>query len=81
MVDIPSQRLVSDGFWALVDPLLPKFETRAQSGGTAPVDERAVFTAVVFALTIGYTWRMLPPSFGVTVPTAHRRLTVLHLSA
>lgn len=27
-------------------------------------------------LTSGCAWRMLPPSFGVTVPTAHRRFTV-----
>ncbi|MFI8977496.1 IS5 family transposase [Nocardia asteroides] len=70
-----SQRLVPDGLWALVEPLLPRFEARAQGGGTAPVDERAVFTAVVFVLTSGCAWRMLPPSFGVTVPTAHRRFT------
>ncbi len=76
MVDVLSQCLVPDGLWALVEPSLPKFEPRAQGGGTAPVDERAVFTAVVFALTSGCAWRMLPPSFGVTVPTAHRRFTV-----
>ncbi len=76
VVDVLSQRLVPDGLWALVKPLLPRFEPRAQGGGTAPVDERAVFPAVVFVLTSGCAWRMLPPSFGVTVPTAHRRFTV-----
>ncbi len=35
-----------------------------------------MFTAVVYVLTSGGAWRMLPPSFGVTVPTAHRRFTV-----
>ena len=29
----------------------------------------------VFVLTSGCAWRHLPPSFGVTVPTAHRRFT------
>jgi transposase len=38
----------------------------------APADPRAVFTAIVFVLTSGCAWRHLPPSFGVTVPTAHR---------
>jgi transposase len=76
VVDDLSLRLVPDGLWALVEPLLPKFEARSQGGGTAPVDERAVFTAVVFVLTSGCAWRMLPLSFGVTVPTAHRRFTV-----
>nr|WP_254207155.1 transposase [Nocardia alni] len=41
-----------------------------------PVDQRAVFTAVVYMLTSGCAWRMLPPSFGVSVPTAHRRFAV-----
>ncbi len=76
MVDDLSLRLVPDGLWELVEPLLPKFEPRRQGGGTAPVDERAVFTAVVFVLTSGCAWRWLPPTFGVTVPTAHRRFTM-----
>jgi transposase len=39
------------------------------------VDDRAVFTAIVFVLTSGCAWRYLPPPFGVTVATAHRRFT------
>jgi transposase len=39
----------------------------------APRGRSAVFTAIVFVLTSGCAWRHLPPSFGVTVPTAHRR--------
>ena len=46
-----------------------------QGGGMSRVDDRAVFTAIVFVLTSGCAWRHLPPSFGVTVPTAHRRFT------
>ena len=37
--------------------------------------ERAVFTAIVFVLTSGCAWRHLPPSFGVSPATAHRRFT------
>lgn len=48
--------------WALVEPLLPKFEARPQVGGTAPVDDLAVFTAGVFVLTSGCAWRTLPSS-------------------
>ncbi|GAB2790893.1 hypothetical protein GCM10027199_78680 [Amycolatopsis magusensis] len=59
--------------WALAEPLIPSFKPRPQGGGRAPVDDRAVFTAVVFVLTSGCAWRMLPLSFGVTVSTAHRR--------
>ncbi len=75
MTDKLSLRLVPDELWELAEPLLPACSPRRQGGGTAPTDERAVFTAVVYVLTSGCAWRMLPPSFGVTVPTAHRRFT------
>ncbi|GAA2405643.1 hypothetical protein GCM10010420_36910 [Streptomyces glaucosporus] len=71
-----SQRLVPDGLWELVAPLLPKFTSRPQGGGTAPVDERAAFTAVVYVLTSGCAWWHLPETFGVSPATAHRRFTL-----
>ncbi|RDL03102.1 putative transposase of IS4/5 family DUF4096 [Streptomyces sp. HB202] len=46
--------------WELAAPLLPRFNSRPQGGGTALVDERAVFTAVVYVLTSGCAWRYLP---------------------
>ncbi|GAA0673912.1 hypothetical protein GCM10009535_61000 [Streptomyces thermocarboxydovorans] len=55
--------------------MLPSFTPRRQGGGTAPLDERAVFTAVVYVLTSGCAWRHLPPTFGVSPATAHRRFT------
>ncbi|WP_232284153.1 IS5 family transposase [Saccharomonospora glauca] len=61
--------------WALVEPLVPAHQVRPQGGGRSRVDDRAVFTAIVFVLTSGCAWRHLPPSFGVKVPTAHRRFT------
>ncbi|PNV36467.1 IS5/IS1182 family transposase [Streptomyces sp. DH-12] len=70
-----SQRLVPDELWSLVAPLLPSFASRPQGGGTAPVDERAVFTAVVYVLTSGCAWRHLPETFGVSPATAHRRFS------
>jgi transposase len=73
VVDDLSRRLVPDGLWDLVEPLLPPFSPRPQGGGTAPVDQRAVFTAVVYVLTSGCAWRHLPPTFGVSPATAHRR--------
>jgi transposase len=76
VVDRLAQRLVLDTLWDIVKPLLPEFTPRRQGGGTAPVDERAVFTAVVFVLTSGCAWRHLPPSFGVSVLTTHRRFMV-----
>lgn len=73
MVDRLSQRLVPDELWELVAPLVPQFTPRPQGGGTAPAEDRAVFTAIVYVLSSGCSWRDLPPSFPVTVPTAHRR--------
>jgi transposase len=70
-----SVRLVPDCLWELAAPLVPRFERRRQGGGTAPVDDRAVFTSIVFVLTSGCAWRHLPPSFGVSPATAHRRFT------
>ncbi|MCX5388893.1 IS5 family transposase [Streptomyces sp. NBC_00094] len=70
-----SRRLVPDELWELAAPLMPRFTSRPQGGGTAPVDERAVFAAVVYVLTSGCAWRYLPESFGVSPATAHRRFT------
>ncbi|MFP1628123.1 IS5 family transposase [Streptomyces sp. 5K101] len=70
-----SQRLVPDDLWELVAPLPPPFSPRPQGGGTAPCDERAVLTAVVYVLTSGCAWRHLSPAFGVSPATAHRRFT------
>ncbi|MFF3663228.1 transposase [Streptomyces olivochromogenes] len=70
-----SQRLVPDDLWVLVEPVLPFFRLRPQGGGTAPVEQRAVFTAVVYLLTSGCAWRHLPPTFGVSPATAHRRFS------
>lgn len=73
MVDRLSLRLVPDELWVLAQPLIPGFVPRPQGGGTAPADDRAVLTAIVYVLTSGCGWRELPPSFGVSFQTAHRR--------
>ncbi|CAI7979716.1 hypothetical protein FRAHR75_680056 [Frankia sp. Hr75.2] len=73
MDDRLALRLVPDDLWELVEPLLPAFGPRRQGGDATPVSDRAVFTAIVYVLTSGCAWRLLPPSFGMSVPTAHRR--------
>ncbi len=75
MADALSRRLVPDELWEIVEPLLPVFNPRRQGGGTAGIENRAVFTAVVYVLTSGVAWRHLPESFGVSPATAHRRFT------
>ena len=72
-----SKRLVPEELWKVAAPLLPSFAARPQGGVAAPFDERAVFTAVGYALTSGCAWRHLPPTFGTSpATTAHRRFTV-----
>ena len=68
-----SSRLVSPNLWAVVEPIIPPAKVRRQGGGRGRVCNRAVFTAIVFVLSSGCAWRHLPASFGVTVPTVHRR--------
>ena len=67
------RELVPDGLWEIVEPLIPAQPVRSQGGGTRYVDDRAVFTAVVYVLTTGCAWRHLPAEFGVSQATAHRR--------
>ncbi|WP_433262736.1 transposase [Actinosynnema sp. CS-041913] len=66
-------RLVPPSLWAMVEPLIPPAKVRRQGGGRGRVSDRAIFTAIVFVLTSGCAWRHLPATFGVTVPTVHRR--------
>ena len=73
VTDHLSSRLAPDELWELVQPHLPPFRPRPQGGGTAPLPDRQVFTAIVYALASGCAWRDLPPSSGVPFQTAHRR--------
>ncbi|MGW5776446.1 transposase [Streptomyces sp. NPDC003863] len=73
--DLP-QRFVPDGLWAVGESALAPFRSRPQGGGTAPIDQRAVFTAVVCVLTSGCAWRYLPPAFGGAPAMVHRRFSV-----
>ena len=68
VADQLSLRLVPDELWALAEPLIPKFRPRPQGGGTAPLDDRAVFTAIVYVLTSGCAW--LSWTFAAETPTA-----------
>jgi transposase len=70
-----SKRLVPDELWETVQCLIPPNPQRMQGGGRSRVDDRTVFLAIVFVLTSGCSWRRLPPTFGVKVPTVHRRFS------
>ena len=51
--------LVTDGLWAVVEPLLPE-EPPKPKGGRPRVDDRAALTGILFVLKSGIPWQMLP---------------------
>ena len=71
MAERLGQDLVPDGLWELVEPLLPPQPERPQGGGTRYVEDRAVFTAIVYVLTTGCAWRHMPAEFGLSNVVGH----------
>ncbi|WP_329460811.1 IS5 family transposase [Streptomyces sp. NBC_01497] len=69
------ERLVPDELWELFERVVPPAPVRPQGGGRRRHGDREVLAAIVFVATSGCTWAQLPPSFGPSGPTAHRRLT------
>lgn len=69
------ERLVPDGLWELFQDVAPSAPQRPQGGGRRRCDDRAVLAAIVFVATSGCTWRQLPPVFGASWQTVHRRFT------
>lgn len=58
---------VSDRFWEIVSPLIPKPTRdpkqeyrRKAGGGRKPLDPRRVFEAIVYVLRTGIQWKALP---------------------
>jgi transposase len=55
--------LVTDEFWARVEPLLPKRPPRPK-GGRPPLDDRLALTGIIFVLKTGIPWEDLPQEMG-----------------
>ncbi|WP_405378942.1 MULTISPECIES: IS5 family transposase [Streptomyces] len=68
--------IVPDGLWEIARDLLPSSRVRPQGGGTQNAPDEAVFAAIVYVLTSGCAWRHLPPCFGISKSTAHRRFLI-----
>jgi transposase len=64
--------LVGDGLWDVLEPL--SGERPARRIGRPRVDDRVVFTAILFVLMTGLPWRLLPREIGCSGVTAWRRL-------
>ncbi|MFD0068570.1 MULTISPECIES: transposase, partial [unclassified Streptomyces] len=68
-----TERLVPDGLWELFQRVVPETPTRPQGGGRRRHGDREVLAAIVFVATTGCTWSQVPPVFGPSGATAHRR--------
>ena len=66
-------RLVSDELWEAIESLFPKHQ-QSPKGGRKPIDNRTVFTSIVFLLKTGIGWRDLPIELGASSRTVRRRL-------
>ncbi|WP_432758535.1 transposase [Streptomyces virginiae] len=49
---------------------------RAQGGGTPDRPDETLFAAIIYVLVGGCAWRALPPCFGISKSTAHRRFLI-----
>jgi Putative transposase of IS4/5 family (DUF4096) len=56
--------IVSDEFWARVEPELPKVKRRFRSPGRKRLDDRAALQGIPFVLYTGIAWRHLPLELG-----------------
>ena len=66
-------RLLTDELWAELEPLFPTHEPSGK-GRRPPIDNRTVFTCVLFMLKTGIGWRDLPTELGASEKTVRRRL-------
>jgi transposase len=62
--------------WEIAEPLIPPSRVRPQGGGTQDVPDETVFAAIIYVLVSGCAWRALPPCFGISKSTAHRRFLI-----
>src|ERR1700752_5343992 len=72
--------VVSDGFWARVEPLVParvsaarKKYLRKPGAGRPPKPARHVFEAVVYVLRTGCQWKALPKERFGSASAVHKR--------
>lgn len=69
------ERLVPDELWGLFVRVVPPAPTRPQGGGRRRHGDREVLAAIIFVASSGCTWQQLPPGFGPSGATAHRRFS------
>lgn len=65
-----------DGLWEIAKPMVPPSGVRPQGGRTQDTLDETLFAAIVYVLVSGCAWRHLPPCFGISESTAHRRFLI-----
>ncbi|MFE4538704.1 IS5 family transposase [Streptomyces scopuliridis] len=68
--------IVPDGLWEIAAPLIPPSNVRPQGGGTQDTPDETLFAAIIYVLASGCAWRTLPPCFGTSKSTVHRRFVI-----
>jgi transposase len=68
--------IVPDGLWEIAKPLVPPSKVRPQGGGTQDTPDDTLFVAIIYVLVSGCAWPTLPPCFGISKSTAHRRFLI-----
>jgi transposase len=68
--------IVPDGLWEIAKPLIPPSRVRPQGGGTQDTPDETLFASIIYVLVSGCAWRALPPCFGISKSTAHRRFLI-----
>jgi transposase len=68
--------IVPEGLWEIAKPLIPPSRVRPQGGGTQDTPDETLFAAIIYVLVSGCAWRALPPCFGISKSTAHRRFLI-----
>lgn len=56
--------LVDDELWQLLEPLLPRPPRRYRHPGRRRLDDRKVFSGILFVLSTGIAWQRLPQELG-----------------
>jgi transposase len=56
--------------------LIPEDRVQPQGGGKQNTPAETLFAAIIYALVSGCAWRALPPCFGISKSTAHRRFMI-----
>lgn len=73
-----AKQLISDGLWAVIEPLLPP-ESGKPRGGRPRIPDRDVLRGILFVLSTGLPWEYLPSEMGCgSGMTCWRRLREWH---